>query len=182
MLQIFQFQCQFSLEENCSKKSPYLSDLQRGGASTAQLVRRKSGSSWQKRETHVAAVVFTSWNLSSAATLRISAQSKDSALQFRLYIPFLGIARPQSQFPHSCVCERIIYSYIFPPAEQADPLLEYIIRSQTHECGNWDWGPSFSGNIFFKFSAFCLCSVLEYKVVYDPVFEEKKTMCGSMTD
>jgi hypothetical protein len=23
-----------------------------------------------------------------------------------LYIPFLGIARPHSQFPHSCVCER----------------------------------------------------------------------------
>jgi hypothetical protein len=29
--------------------------------------------------------------------------------QFRLYIPFLGIARPQSQFPHSCVFERFIY-------------------------------------------------------------------------
>ncbi len=25
-------------------------------------------------------------------------------------IPFLGIAWPQSQFPHSCVCERFIYS------------------------------------------------------------------------
>jgi hypothetical protein len=23
--------------------------------------------------------------------------------------PFLGIARPQPQFPHSCVCERFIY-------------------------------------------------------------------------
>ncbi len=34
-----------------------------------------------------------------------------SALQrkFRLYIPFLGIARPQPQFPNSCVCERFIY-------------------------------------------------------------------------
>jgi hypothetical protein len=30
--------------------------------------------------------------------------------QFRLYIPFLGIARPQPQFPHSCVFERFIYS------------------------------------------------------------------------
>ena len=30
--------------------------------------------------------------------------------QFRLYIPFLGIVRPQPQFPHSCVCERFIYS------------------------------------------------------------------------
>ncbi len=26
------------------------------------------------------------------------------------YIPFLGIARPQSQFSHSCVCERFRYS------------------------------------------------------------------------
>ncbi len=31
--------------------------------------------------------------------------------------------------------------YIFPTAEQADSLWEYIIRSLTHECGNWDWGP-----------------------------------------
>ncbi len=51
--------------------------------------------------------------------------------------------------------------YIFPPAEQADPSWGYIIRSQTHECGNLDWGPrySFPWNICFKFSAFCLCSV-----------------------
>ncbi len=38
-----------------------------------------------------------------------------------LYIPFLVIARPQSQFPHSCVCERLIYSQdrsiYFPAAE-----------------------------------------------------------------
>ncbi len=66
--------------------------------------------------------------------------------QFRLYIPFLGLARPQPQFPNSCVFERFTYIfpgsvYIFPPAEQADPSWEYIIRSQTHECGNWDLGP-----------------------------------------
>ncbi len=37
---------------------------------------------------------------------------RDPALQreLRLYIPFLGIARPQPQFPHSCVFERFIYS------------------------------------------------------------------------
>jgi hypothetical protein len=38
-----------------------------------------------------------------------------------LCIPFLGIARTQSQFPHSCVCERFIYSQdrstYFPAAE-----------------------------------------------------------------
>jgi hypothetical protein len=27
-----------------------------------------------------------------------------------LFIPLLGIARPQSQFPHSCVCERFMHS------------------------------------------------------------------------
>jgi len=32
--------------------------------------------------------------------------------------------------------------HIFPPAEKADPSWEYIIRSQTHECGNWDWDPA----------------------------------------
>ncbi len=31
--------------------------------------------------------------------------------------------------------------HIFRPAEKADPSWKYIIRSQTHECGNWDWGP-----------------------------------------
>ncbi len=91
--------------------------------------------------------------------------------QFRLCIPFLVIARPRSQFPHSCVCERFIYVHIprigphtvFPAAEKADPSWEYIIRSQTHERGNcMGLRPrfSFSGNICFKFSAYCLCSVI----------------------
>jgi hypothetical protein len=31
--------------------------------------------------------------------------------------------------------------HIFPAAETAAPSWEYIIRSQTHECGNWDWDP-----------------------------------------
>ncbi len=38
-----------------------------------------------------------------------------------LCIPFLEIVRPQSQFPHSCVCEQFIYSQdrstYFPAAE-----------------------------------------------------------------
>jgi hypothetical protein len=37
---------------------------------------------------------------------------------------------------------------------------KYINRSQTHECGNWDWLHNFfSGNICFEFSALVLCSV-----------------------
>jgi hypothetical protein len=39
--------------------------------------------------------------------------------------PFLGIARPHSQFPHSCVCEKFIYSqdwstYFLPHNRQID--------------------------------------------------------------
>ncbi len=56
--------------------------------------------------------------------------------------------------------------HIFPPAETAAPSWEYIIRSQTHECGNWDWGPFFSGNICFQFSAFFLCSVYQSTTMY----------------
>jgi hypothetical protein len=60
--------------------------------------------------------------------------------QFRLYIPFLGIARPQPQFLlyiHVSVSDlyilRIGPHTVFPPAETAAPSWEYIIRSQTHE-------------------------------------------------
>jgi hypothetical protein len=43
-------------------------------------------------------------------------------------------------------------------------------RSQTHECGNWDWGwpcNSFSGNFCFEFSVLCLCSAVSIKVLFD---------------
>ncbi len=50
--------------------------------------------------------------------------------KFHLYIPFLGIARPQSQFPHSCVCKGFIFSQdrstYFPAAEWADRSWKYI--------------------------------------------------------
>ncbi len=86
--------------------------------------------------------------------------------QFRLYIPFLGIARPQPQFPHSCVCERFIYSQ--------DQSTYFLQKNRPTHRGNiysnsltdtWMWKLglrprySFSGNICFKFSAFWLCSV-----------------------
>jgi hypothetical protein len=93
--------------------------------------------------------------------------------QFRLYIPFLGVARPQPQFPISCVCERFIRIFpgsvhiLFPPAEKADPSWKYIIRSQTHECGNWDRGPDipFLG-IFvsnFRHFVFAVCLHVDTK-------------------
>ncbi len=58
--------------------------------------------------------------------------------------PEKELCRPQSQFPHSCVLWAI---YIFPhrfaysaTGTCVDWSWEYINRSQTHECGNWDWG------------------------------------------
>jgi hypothetical protein len=63
---------------------------------------------------------------------------------FGLYIPRKGTARPQSQLPHSCVCERFIYSHdrstYFPAAECVYRLWEYINRTPKHECRNCDCG------------------------------------------
>ncbi len=61
-------------------------------------------------------------------------------------IPRKGIAQPQSQFPHSCVCERLIYSQDRSANSAAgnrmwmDRSWENINHSQTHECENQDWG------------------------------------------
>jgi hypothetical protein len=51
--------------------------------------------------------------------------------------PEEGIARHQSQCPHSCVCERLIYAPDPSAGKDVDQSLEYIDRSQTQECGNW---------------------------------------------
>ncbi len=63
--------------------------------------------------------------------------SAQTALQGKthLCIPFLGIARPQSQFPHSCVCEGFICIFpglvhIFPFSRIGRPILE-IYKSLT---------------------------------------------------
>jgi hypothetical protein len=56
-----------------------------------------------------------------------------------LCIPFLGIARPESQFPHSCVCERFLYSQI-SPHNWLQQNIQNILRnipvniSQIYEC------------------------------------------------
>ncbi len=86
-----------------------------------------------------------------------------TAKKFRLCIPSLrkGIERPQSQFPHSCVCERIYSqdrSTFFPAAEQTETYCGNIQYLQKHECR----APrsAFFGNICFKFSLLCLCNAL----------------------
>ncbi len=89
----------------------------------------------------------------------------------QLCITFLGIAQPQSLFPHSCVsvCERFIYSqdrstYFLQQNRQHRQSREYINCSQTHECGNWDWERAisfleiFASNFRYWFSALYLTS------------------------
>ncbi len=58
-----------------------------------------------------------------------------------------------------------VHIRVFPPAEKADPswgyVLVHVIRSQIHECGNWDWGPDipFLGIIVsnFRHFVFAVC-------------------------
>jgi hypothetical protein len=88
-----------------------------------------------------------SWMAASTVVLYFSKEYYNSRKnitlegKFHLCIPFLGIAWPQSQFPHSCVCERFIYSQdrftYFPVAEKADWSWKYINLSQIYECRNW---------------------------------------------
>ena len=84
---------------------------------------------------------------------------------FDLCIPRKGIARPQSQFPHLCVCERSIYYHVrtiyFPAAVLADRSGEYINRSQKYECWNWDCSRAvpFLGTFVsnFRYCVFAVC-------------------------
>jgi hypothetical protein len=58
-------------------------------------------------------------------------------ITFMYRIPFLGIARPQSQFPHSCVCEQFGYSQhrstYLAAAEQTDQSGNTLNLSQIYE-------------------------------------------------
>jgi hypothetical protein len=71
---------------------------------------------------------------------------------------YMGIARPQYQFPHSCVCERFLYSH-------AGSYTYFLQQNRKIDRGNiwigsltdtWMWKlglwprNSFSGNIFFS--------------------------------
>ncbi len=68
-------------------------------------------------------------------------QETEATLQRKshLCIPFLGIVRPQSQFPHSCVYEPFIYSQdrspYFPAAEKGRSIVG-IYKSLTY---TWMW-------------------------------------------
>jgi hypothetical protein len=83
-----------------------------------------------------------------------------------------GTARSQFQFPHSCICERFVYSddrSTYFPASRIGRLIMGIYKSLTD---TWMWKlglrpRSFiSGNICFEFSVFCLCSAGWCSTVY----------------
>ncbi len=67
--------------------------------------------------------------------------------------------------------------HIFPPAEKADPSWEYIIRSQTYECGNYDWGPDipFLGIFVSNFRHFVFA-------VHSSRFKLKAMLCRGFWD
>jgi hypothetical protein len=84
------------------------------------------------------------WKAVGNKPLQFYTHCKDKMPKIRNKYSQKGISRPPSQFPHSCVCERFIYSQDLSAYSVAgkyvDQSWKYIIRSQTHECGNWDWG------------------------------------------
>ncbi len=86
-----------------------------------------------------------------------------------LYIPRKGIVRPQSRFPHSCVCacERF-YSRIGPCIflqQNRQTVVGIYNRSQTHKCGNCDCGrPLPFLGIFvsnYLYCVFAVCRVFQ---------------------
>ncbi len=91
--------------------------------------------------------------------------AKTKCRKLETNIPRKEISGPQSQFPHSCVCERIIYCI---PTMGLPVLLEEICRlilgiqyknrSKTHKCGNWSWGRAIPRKGIYKRN--CRCSVV----------------------
>jgi hypothetical protein len=81
--------------------------------------------------------------------------------KFETNISRKGIARPQSQFsPFICLWAINIFPRsicLFCCRKYVNRSWEYINRSQTHECGNWDWGRAIPRKGIHKWD-FC-CSV-----------------------
>ncbi len=60
--------------------------------------------------------------------LTVETEANSLQRKSHLCIPSLGIARPQSQFPYSCVCERFIYSQ--------DRSTYFLQQNRQIDCGN----------------------------------------------
>ncbi len=103
-----------------------------------------------------------SWKLRQNFILDIFSHTLQRNLNLCIYRK--GIAWPQSQFPHSCVYERSMYSFprsahLFSCSRINRPIREYINRSQKHEELELWPRSSFPGNICFELSVLCICSV-----------------------
>jgi hypothetical protein len=84
--------------------------------------------------------------------------AKKQYRKFETDIPRKGIARPKSQFPHSCICERFLFSHDQSAYSAAGNMWTgntYINHSQTLECGNWDWDRAVSRKGIHKWDFLC---------------------------
>ncbi len=95
-----------------SKNIERSSDIHYTQISQAYAIRKLSGYKEHITHTKICSIkqTFSSHWLCNEVEQNNSSVLYTLQRQFRLYIPFLGIARPQTQFPHSCVFERFIYS------------------------------------------------------------------------
>ncbi len=83
--------------------------------------------------------------------------AKKKCRKFEANFPRKGISGPQSQFPHSCVCERIIYSHDGAAVSASS-------KTQTHECRNWGWGRAIPRKGIYKRN--CLCSAPYFSLLF----------------
>ena len=93
--------------------------------------------------------------------------TKQTKLYTATKIPFIYSFSGNSAASAPISTFMCLWAIYIVPGSVRDRSWKYINCSQTHECGNWDWGPdiSFLGNICFEISVFCLRSVR-----YKPVF------------
>jgi hypothetical protein len=85
---------------------------------------------WNKNRKEDDDFVCCHWKLSHTAKIQYR--------KIETNIPKKGIARLQSKFLHLCFCGRFIFSHnrsVFCCRKIGGPIMEYIYRSQTHECG-----------------------------------------------
>ncbi len=113
-------------------------------------------------------------------------QTTASQRKSHLCIPFLEIAQAQSQLPHSCVSERLIYSQDRPHIScRRIGRLSVGIYKWLTDTWIWKWGlwlrTSFSRNICFKFLVFVLCSMVHWLSNPLPLFLKNKSRIHERT-
>ncbi len=119
---------------------------------------------------HLFTLFNTAWYTASQIPLRrrilgSTHTAKTKHRNFETNIPRKGISGSQSQFPHSCVCER--FTYIFPRSvslfcwrKYVDRSWDYVNHSQTRECWNWGWGRAIPRKGIHKMDFLCSAGVL----------------------